>query len=491
MTVFPWVPGTGPSLTPQQLRQRGAEMKQIILDLDRTPEEQAHIARRAAWLYLQARPQQIPPGVDWLIWFLLGGRGSGKTRTGAETIAGWAQNIPKSRWALVSATLSDVRETMLEGDSGLLSILPSSALWGGSHDAAYNSGRPQLRLANGARLRGYSSEKPGRLRGPQFHGWWGDEPAEWKDAHVAPEDPEHLNTTFSNLLLSTRLKAPGWANKGIVTGTPATVGLLAGREPLPGLLTGYEGVVQDKMRSVENLDNLNQVYRSLIDKLQGTRIGRQELDAELLTDVQGALVKPHWVVVQDPPPIEEFMRIGIGVDPAGSHRRTSDETGIIVGGLDSIGRGWVLKDMSGRWSPARWRDIVAALYDEYRADAVVAEVNFGADLVVENLNNMTRPVRVVPIHASRGKALRAEPIAALYEVRVEPDGTPMEPPGERIRHADHFGPLVDQWTRWVPTQPGKVSPDRLDAQVHLFHWLLDNGSEGWEGSNYLDGLGTY
>lgn len=493
MRLFPWDPGSGGSIDAADRLDRWDEIQKTILHLDLTNEQKAGLARRAAWLYLHARPEQVPPQGAWEIWFLLGGRGSGKTRTGAETIAAWALNIPDSYWALVAPTLKGSREVMIEGESGLLSILPPSALWGGTRDSAYNSGRPQLRLANGAILRGFSSETPDGLRGPQFHGWWGDEPASWRDAHIAPEDPAHLNTTFSNLLFSTRLPAEGWQNRGIMTGTPAAVGLLAGRGPLPGLLTGYEGVSVQRMRSIDNVANLNPFYRRLIHRMAGTRLGRQELDAELLTDVEGALVRGSWILVADPPPLDQFMRIGVGVDPAGAHRSsTSDETGIVVGGLDGVGRGWVLADLSGRWSPAQWRDIVARAVQQYQADFVVAERNFGGDLVEENLRNLTSPVRVEMVHASRGKALRAEPISALYEVRMDPTGQhPIEEPGVRIRHADHFPELVDQWTTWVPSRPGKISPDRLDAQVHLFHGLLDAGSGAWEGSDLLANLGTY
>lgn len=489
MILFEYEPGSGPALPFEAQRQRLHEIRETIQATDYPPEDQQAIARRAIWLYIQARPEQIPPGGTWDIWALIAGRGAGKTRTGAETIIAWAQSIKDSRWALVSATLTDVRETMIEGESGILSIISDEALWGGSRDKGYNSGRPELRLSNGARLRGYSSEKPDRLRGPQFHGWWGDEPASWKDARIAPEDPEHLNTTFSNMRLSTRLRAPGWDNKGILTGTPKNVGLISGRRDLPGIMTGYEGVSIEKMNTRENLLNLSDFYRGLVRRLDGTRLGRQELNAELLTDVLGSLVRDSWIVVSDPPPLEEFTRIGVAIDPAGSHRKTSDETGIIVGGLDRIGRVWILDDVSGRYTPAQWRDLANAKYEEYRADAVIGEVNFGGDLVEQNMKALSRPPRFVPIRASRGKAIRAEPIAGLYEVRVDGQGRPLEEAGERIRHARFFPELVDQWTSWIPHAP-TFSPDRLDAEVHLVTWLLEVG-DAWEGSDLLSGLGTY
>jgi len=499
--IFDWAPGSGPWLPVGEREARLLHIEDVSGRLGLNAGEQVEFIRRAAWLYIFARAEQVPPALeteedeDWEIWFLLGGRGSGKTRTGAETIAGWALDIPKSRWALVAPTLTDARETMLEGESGLLSILPPSALWGGSIESAYNSGRPELRLSNGARLRGFTSEKPARLRGPQFHGWWCDEPASFKDSETAPDDDDHPNTTFSNLRLATRLKAPGWKNRGIITGTPEPVGLLTGRRGQPGLLTGYDGVIVHKMSSRDNLAFLSPVFRRLIKRLQGTRIGRQEIEAELLTDIKGALLRPSWIHVEKPPPLDRFLRVGIGVDPAGSHRSSSsDETGIIVGGLDDVGRGWVLDDLSGKLSPAQWRDRVAAAYDEYRADAVIVEKNFGGDLVEENLAKQDRPMRTIFVTASRGKAIRAEPIAGLYEVRIDTDGKPVEPAGERIRHAARFYELEEQWTGWVPPKPGKrskISPDRLDAQVHLFHWLTDSTQEVWEGGDLLDGLGSY
>lgn len=494
MRLFPWAPGSGAELDADGKTERVAIIRTKLDGLDVPLDKARAIARRAIWLYIDCRPEQVPPSGDWEVWFLLGGRGSGKTRTGAETLAGWAIDMPGTRWALVAPTLTDVRETMCEGESGLRAVIPADSLWGGSWDVAFNSGRPEVRLANNSRLRGYSSEKPGRLRGPQFHGAWVDEPGELKDSYTLPIDESNTNTTWSNLRLATRLRHLDEDGNSVplrivVTGTPKRVKLLVGDSVQPGLLTGEEGVTIRRMKTSDNTDNLSPYYKQLQRRLAGTRVGRQELDAELLTDVPGALVKGAWVRIDKPgPSVDDLARVAVGVDPAGTHKPTSDETGIIVAGLDHSGLGWILEDLSGRYSPGQWRDIAVSAYNRWRADAVVAEVNFGYDLVRSNIERQDQLVNVVEVRASRGKALRAEPIAGLYEVR---DG---EEPGVRIRHAKSFPELVDQWTTWVPPRPGqrnKVSPDRLDAEVHVMTWLTNGEGHGWDGADYLSNLGHY
>lgn len=332
---------------------------------------------------------------------------------------------------------------MLEGESGLLRILAPSHLRGGAVDSAYNRSLGELYLANGSRFKVYSSERPSQLRGPQHVDVWGDEPAEWLDAHKGLKD----DTTFTNLLLGVRL---GGDNRIVLTGTPKPYALIRGlvRDP---------NVVITRGTTYENLENLSPMFREqIIARYQGTRLGRQELEAELLEDVPGALWS--WLMferegfrIMEPP---SMRRVVVGVDPAASADDDSDETGIVVVGQGVDDRFYVLGDYSLRGSPHEWATRVYQAVEAHAADRIVAERNNGGDMVEATLRTIRKDAPIRTVWASRGKYTRAEPIAALYEQG-------------RVSHVGQFPALELQLVSWEPGQP---SPDRLDALV----WALSD-----------------
>ncbi|UQN06773.1 terminase large subunit domain-containing protein [Deinococcus sp. QL22] len=402
---------------------------------------------RQRWL-LTARLNQLPPAGDWFVWLILAGRGFGKTRTGAETIAEWARNTPRGRFALVAQTIADARDTMVEGQSGLLNVLDERELRGGSIDTAWNRSMGELYLKNGAKFKCFSSEKARSLRGPQHHGAWGDEPATWNDADQGTAE----DTTWTNLLFGLRL---GNDPRVILTGTPRPVRLI--RE-----VKKDEGTVVTGGSTSENISNLAETFkRNVIRKYEGTRLGRQELEGELLEDTPGALWKYAMfnregfrIKLEDLPTL---VRIVVAVDPQASQGSDNAETGIIVAGKDAAGRGYVLDDLSGDYSPTEWAEKAIEAYKYWKADCVVAERNNGGDMVANTIRAVNPKINVKAVWASRGKHTRAEPVSALYQKA-------------NIHHAKLFPDLEGQMTTWVPGD--KVSPDRMDALVWAFTELL-------------------
>lgn len=401
---------------------------------------------RQRWLST-ARPNQLPPLGDWFVWLILAGRGFGKTRTGAEAIAQWARETPRGRFALVAQTFADARDTMVEGESGLLSVLDESELRGGSVDTAWNRSLGELFLRNGARFKCYSSETPRKLRGPQHHGAWGDEPATWDDADQGTAE----DTTWSNLLFGLRL---GEDPRVVLTGTPRPVRLV--RELLKEKTTALT-----KGGTYENIGNLSKTFRrNVIAKYEGTRLGRQELDGELLEDTPGALWKYAMfnregfrLKFEDLP---DLVRIVVAIDPQASQSGDNAESGIVVAGKDAEGHAYVLGDLSGNFSPIEWATTAVDAYSYHKADAIVPEKNNGGDMVATTVRTVNPNVNVSPVWASRGKFTRAEPVSALYEQN-------------RVHHVGVFPDLEGQMTTWVP---GEKSPDRMDALVWALTELL-------------------
>ena len=408
--------------------------------------------------YRHARSEQRPPDGDWTWWALIAGRGFGKTRTGGETVKdGLPQSLlrlPGARWALVARTFADGRDVMVEGESGLLSLLPASALRGGSVSSAWNRSIGELHLSNGSLARIYSSEKPASLRGPQFHGAWGDEPAHWLDAHKG----ETEDSTWSNLNLTLRL---GSDPKGILTTTPARVKMLTGTKEHPGIL--YQPDVHVTRGSTfANVQNLARSFRDrILARYQGTRLGRQELYGELLDDVEGALwnmalIDQHRVDNVDP---ERLDLIVTAVDPNVTDSDQADECGVVVVGAAKVcpvcgpdprgAHAFILRDATTSSGPTRWPNEVVGIHDQEGGDRVVAETNNGGDLVINALRAVDPALPVRKVVASRGKRTRAEPVATLYEVG-------------RVHHVGSLPELEEQMTGWIP---GEDSPDRMDAMV--------------------------
>lgn len=386
------------------------------------------LAARQRWL-AQARPTQLFDPTPIVVY--QAGRGTGKTRAATEAASEHCRTHPGARVALVGRSFSDGRDVLVEGaGSGLLAILPPSVVVG------WNRSMGELRLANGSRLALFADTEPDRLRGPQFSFAVCDELASWTSRDA-----------WDDLLLACRL---GQSPQIIVSTTPRNTALF--RE-----LTSDSKVVVIRESTYANLENLAPSFRdSILARYAGTTLGRQEIEAELLLDIPGA----YWKIeeldkhrVTSAP--EDLRRVVVGVDPAGGSKATNDETGILVAALDMDGRGYVLADYSGRYSPDEWAKKAVHAYREFAADAIVAERNYGGDMVLSTLKTVDSKLPVKLVTATRGKVIRAEPIAALYEQG-------------RISHVGALVDLEMQLTTW--TQDSRESPDRLDAMV----WAITN-----------------
>ena len=417
-----------------------------------------------------ARADQLPPDGNWFVWLILAGRGWGKSRTAGEWCLAKARRYPGCRIALVAATAADCRDTMLEGESGLLACMDDTEMRGGSQDRAYNRSLGELFMANGSRFKAYSAEKSRKLRGPQHHFAWADEAAYWSDAFRGPV----TDTTWSNLVIGTRLpKRRGWPEdyqtQIVVATTPRPVALLHTTDPHPSRagLMQRETTIVTRGRTVDNLSNLSDTYRAtVVAPLLGTRLGRQELDGELLEDREDSLWKRDDIDRQriELSQLPDLIRVVVGVDPAVSDGETAANTGIIVAGASKDGHGYVLGDWSLRGSPMAAMKRVVAACDEFKADRVVAEINNGGDYIGTLLRTVDAGIAYRPVRASRGKAIRAEPVSALYEQ-------------ERVHHVGSFPQLEDEMVMWAPSDP--VSPDRMDALVWAFYDLKDLISGSW------------
>jgi phage terminase large subunit-like protein len=389
-----------------------------------------------------ARDNQLPPPGDWRTWLVLAGRGFGKTRTGAE----WVQaNVDRyARWHLVGPTASSVRDVMIEGESGILAVARDQR-------PKYEPSKLRLTWPNGSVASLFSADEPDRLRGPQCEAAWADEVAAWRH-------PE----AWDMLQLGLRL---GPDPKQIVTTTPRPVRVV--RE-----LLADPNTVTVRGSTYENRANLAPAFFSqIIKRYEGTRLGRQELYAELLDDVPGALwsrsmfgdYRAPQNLYHDGVLGPDMARVVVAIDPAVSASETSDETGIIAAGLGNDGRGYVLADRSLRTSPDAWARRAVSAYHEFKADRIVAEANNGGEMVRLTIRTVDPNVPVTLVHASRGKYVRAEPVAALYEQG-------------RVSHVEPFPDLEDQLCSYTPESGD--SPDRLDALVWALTELMLTGYHG-------------
>lgn len=374
---------------------------------------------------------------------------SGKTRSAAEHIQELAVGHPGCRIALVGRTPADVRDVMIEGESGLLSVAPFDA------KPVYQPSKRRLTWPNGSMAMTYSAEVPSQLRGPQHHFAWCDEPAAWTDARKG----DVLDTAWNNLLLGMRLV--GSQPRVVFTTTPKNNLLLR-------TVLGRETTVITRGSTYDNLANLAPSFRdNVLATYEGTRIGRQELNGELLDDVEGALWTLALIDAGRVKEIPDLVRVVVAVDPSGGAGPNHDEQGIIVAGLGVDGHLYVLADRSCSLSPHGWASRAIAAYHEFAADTIVAEVNFGAAMVENTILNVDKTVPVKSINASRGKVQRAEPVATLYE---------HDP--ARVHHLGAMPELEDQLTTWTPLDG--TSPDRLDALVWALTELTGNlGADAW------------
>jgi predicted phage terminase large subunit-like protein len=383
---------------------------------------------------LWARPSQLAPAGDWRIWLLLAGRGFGKTRSGAEWVREQVETGLAKRIALVAPTAADARDVMVEGESGLLAISPDG------DRPHYEPSKRRLTWTNGALATLFSADEPERLRGPQFDAAWCDELAAWR-----------YPSAWDNLMLGLRL---GEHPRVVATTTPKPVRLIRALLKAPDCVV-TRGTTRD------NADNLAPAFLgAILKQYEGTRLGRQELDAELLEDLPGALWTRAAIErarIATPPALR---RVVVAIDPAASSGESADETGIVVAGLGEDGHGYVLDDLSGRFRPHEWAARVIAAFRAHNADRVVAETNNGGEMVEATLRAIDPSVAYKPVHASRGKITRAEPVAALYEQG-------------RVQHVGAFPALEDQMCAFAPQVDravGASSPDRVDALV----WALSD-----------------
>ena len=381
----------------------------------------------AAWALL-ARPEQVWPAGVWSTWLVCAGRGWGKTRVGSEAIVHAVRDRGYRRVGLVGRTAADVRDVMLGGPSGILTVAPAN------FRPRWEPSKRLLTWPNGATAHTYSADEPDQLRGPQHDLVWGDEIATWD------------RDTWDQVSLGLRVQhAEG--PRAIVTTTPRPLRWLIdlAAERATRLTTG---------RYTDNAANLDGEFRRRVEaRYAGTSLGRQELDGILSAERPGALWSRAMLDAARATEAPALARIVVAVDPAVTSAEGSDETGIIAAGVDRSRVLWVLRDRSGRLSPEAWARRAVELYRELRADRIVAEANQGGDLVSSTLRAVDPAVPVRLVHASRGKAIRAEPVAALYEQG-------------RARHVSagrDLEVLEDQLCSWAPGDP--TSPDRLDALV--------------------------
>ena len=402
------------------------------------------------WSNIKARPSQLPPETNWKNWLILSGRGWGKTRTGSEWIVWKALQQPKTRWAVVASTSADITDTCFEGESGIISVLNRYGIY---DENSYNRTRSAYTLPNGSRIKGFSAEKPDRLRGPQHHGAWCDELAAW-------EYPE----TWDQLQFGLRL---GTHPQTVVTTTPRPTKIIK------ELIKDPENIVT-RGSTYENADNLAaSTLVTLQTKYADTRLGRQELFGEILDDNPGALWTRAMLEsarVKDTP---HLIRVVVGIDPAVTSGEDSDSTGIVVAGMTPDGHYYILADYTLKASPQVWAEKAVYAFELHKADRIIAETNNGGDLVVHLLQQVKNTIPVKKVTASRGKAVRAEPIAALSEQG-------------KLHMVGYFPELEDELCEYEPGVSSK-SPDRMDAMV----WAVTELSEGSNALNYLSALAVF
>jgi phage terminase large subunit-like protein len=379
-----------------------------------------------------ARPAQLAPSGSWRTWLILAGRGFGKTRTGAEWVRESVKTYPLVN--MIAATADDARDIMIEGESGILAICPET------ERPEYQASKRRLEWPNGARSLIFTADEPERLRGKQHMRLWADELASWRY-------PESWDQAMFGLRL-------GADPRAVVTTTPKPT------EIIQRLLKDPD-VAVTRGSTYDNRANLAPAFfQQIITRYEGTRLGRQELNAELLLDVPGALFMrddiEHYRTVRPP----QQQRIVVGVDPSGG----ANAQGIVVAGVGVDGRGYCFDDRTVTTTPEGWGRAVVAAYHAYHANYVVAEVNYGGDMVTHVISTIDPRVPVKLVRASRGKAQRAEPVAALMSQG-------------RISHVgQRLSALEEELCTWEPGV-STWSPNRLDAYVWAFTELLVEGGQ--------------
>lgn len=434
-------------LSPEQLREFVTTMELVVQDRE---------SGKVPWLCdrddCDGRPhpgamgaharasQRVPddPDIDNILW--LAGRGWGKTRTGAEWAIHKARTLgPESRGALVGPTAADARDILVEGESGIMSCAPAT------FRPEYHKSLRKLVYPNGAIQMVYSADEPDRLRGPQHHYGWFDELAAWR----------YLQYAWDMAQLGMRL---GDHPQIAITTTPRPL-------PLIKELLKDERTYAVRGSTYDNLHNLADTFqRAVLSKYEGTTLGRQELYADVLDDLPGALVARRHIDGSRVDEAPELMNIVVGMDPAGTG--AGDETGLVVVGRGVDGRNYVLHDGSQKLSPNDAANRAWGLLETWSASMLIVEDNGGKDWIEQVLRTVWKErgtdVKFPPlrrVNASQGKRLRAQPVAMRYEQG-------------RVCHVGNFPELEDQLTTWIPEEAPNESPDRLDAMVHAVAHLM-------------------
>jgi len=385
-----------------------------------------------------ARDKQLPPPYEgnWVHWLILAGRGFGKTRTGAEWVRDLVQTGRAKYIACVAPTAADVRNTMVEGESGLLAVFPPD------ERPAYEPSKRRVTFKNGAIATLFSADEPERFRGPQHDAAWLDELCAWRYPDFA----------FDMLMFGLRL---GEKPRTCITTTPKPTKLIK-------RLVGDKDTFVTRGTTYDNLENLASTFKkAVVDRYEGTRLGRQELNAEILDDVAGALwsrsaIDNLRLTKQEYEKYVELVRIGVAIDPPATSGASADECGIVVVGMDDDGMGYVLADETTQgMSPNEWAKHTCDMVNKYNADYIIAEVNQGGDMIKTIIKGINSNVIIKEVRATKGKATRAEPISALYEQG-------------KVRHIGTHGKLEDQmcvFTMDFDKKSMGFSPDRVDALV--------------------------
>ena len=425
----------GLKLHADDLRAMGEDLESLLLQLGPAKAEELSYT----WPFW-ARPNQMAPSGDWNVWYVNAGRGFGKTRAGVEWVRGKVKQGHK-RIAAIAATNSDIERVMVNGESGFL-----ARCWKGDKtDKGVLMGKPQwsptkrlLTWENGAYVQFFSAEEPERLRGPQFEAAWCDELAAWN----------RDRDTWDMLQFCLRL---GKHPQTCVTTTPKPTKLVRDILKNPKTTVTYGS-------TFDNSANLASTYLEAVkSQYEGTRLGRQELYAEILDEASGALWNRQTLAgceieVDNPVEFAESLaRVVVSVDPAVSANAESDMTGIVVAGADINGVCYILQDATDRYTPEGWAAKAIELYHQYGADRIVAERNQGGEMVRYTFKTVDETIPIKLVHASRGKFARAEPVSSLYE-------------RGRVKHVKGLDALEDQMVQWEPLG-GIGSPDRLDAMV--------------------------